>query len=73
MLGIVHNDIINWKQFRASGPLRGESTGQRWIPLKNTSDAELSWFIWSAPEQTVEQTLDTPVICDAMELIMTSL
>ena len=33
-----------------------------------------SWcFLWSVPEQTVEQTIETPVIWDAMVLIMTSL
>ena len=37
------------------------------------SDAELWWFIWSAPEQTVEQTLETLVIWDAIAFIMTSL
>ena len=37
------------------------------------SDAELWCFLWSAPEQTVEQTTGTPVIWDAIVLIMTSL
>ena len=44
-----------------------------WIPLTKASDAELWCFLWSAPEQTVEQTIETPVICDAIVLIMTSL
>ena len=26
---ITHNDVIKWKHFRVSGPLWGESTGQR--------------------------------------------
>ena len=30
-------------------------------------------FLWSAPEQTVEQTIVTPVIWDAIAPIMTSL
>ena len=30
-------------------------------------------FLWSAPEQTVEQTIRTPVIWDAIAFIMTSL
>ena len=47
-----------------------ESTLHRWIPR---SDAELLCILWSAPEQTVEQTLETLVIWDAIALIMTSL
>ena len=38
------------KIFRATSPLCGEFTGHRWIPLTKVSDAELSCFIWSAPE-----------------------
>ena len=51
------------------GPLWGESTGYH----TKTSDAELWCFLWSAPQQTVEQTIETPVIWDAIALIMTSL
>ena len=60
----------NGNIFRVTGPLRGETTGHRWIPLTKASDAEL-W--WSAPEHTVEQTIETVVIWDAIALIMTSL
>ena len=63
----------NGNIFRVTGPLWGESTGDRWIPLTKASDAELWYFLWSAPEQTVEQTINTPVIWDAIALIMTSL
>ena len=45
----------NGNIFRVTGHLRGESTGHRWIPLTKASDAELWWFLWCAPEQTVEQ------------------
>ena len=38
-----------------------------------TSDAELLCFLWSVSEPTVEQTMETPVIWDAMALIMTPL
>ena len=51
----------------------GESTGHRWIPLTKASDAELRCFLWSTPEQTVEQTTETPVIWDAIAVIITSL
>ena len=37
------------------------------------SDAEVWCFLWSAPEQTVENTIETPMIWDATTLIMTSL
>ena len=59
----------NGNIFRVTGPLWGEFTGHRWIPLTKASDTELSYLFWSAPEQTIE----TPVIQDAMGLIMTSL
>ena len=48
-----------------------ESTGHQWIRLTKATDAELWCFLWSAPEQTVEQTIETPVIWDAIALIMT--
>ena len=47
----------NGNIFRVAGHLWGESTGDRWIPLTKASDAELWWFLWSAPEQTLEQTI----------------
>ena len=50
--------------------LRGESTGDQWIPPTKASDAELCCFLWSAPEQAIEQTIQTPVIWDAIALIM---
>ena len=45
---------------RVTGPLCGK------IPLTKSSDAELWYFLWSAPEQTVGQTIVTLVIWDAM-------
>ena len=44
----------NGNIFRVTGPLCGEFTGHRWIPLTKASDAELWCFLRSAPEQTVE-------------------
>ena len=49
----------NGNIFRVTGPLWGESTGHQWIPLIKVSDAELSSFLWSEPQQTVEQTMET--------------
>ena len=59
--------------FRVTGPLRRESTGHRRIPLAKASGAELWRFLWSAPEQTVEQTVVTPVIWGAIVPIIVSL
>ena len=63
----------NGNLFLVTGPLWGESTGHRWLPLTKASDAELRYFLWSVPEQTVEQTIETQVIWDAIALIITSL
>ena len=63
----------NGNIFRVTDPLWGESTGDRWITLTTASDAELWCFLWSAPEQTAEQTIETPEIWDAITLIMTPL
>ena len=63
----------NGSIFHVTGPLWGESTSHQWIPFTNASDAELWCFRWSPPEQTVEQTLETLVIWDAIALIMRSL
>ena len=64
---------LNGNIFRVTGPLWGKSTGHQWIPLTKASDTELWCFLWSAPERTVEQTIETLVIWDAIVLIMTSL
>ena len=63
----------NGNMFRVTGPLWGEFTGHQWIPLTKASDAELWCFLWSAPTQTVEWTIDTLVIWDAITPIMMSL
>ena len=59
--------------FHIAGPLRGESTGHRWIPLTKASDAELWCTLWSAPEQTFEQSMEMLLIWDVIALIMMSL
>ena len=43
------------------------------FPSQKASDAELWCFLWSVPEQTVDQTIEMPVIWDTIALIMTSL
>ena len=39
----------NGNIFRVTGPLCGEFTGHRLIPLTKASDAELWCFLWSSP------------------------
>ena len=51
----------------------GEFADHLWISRTKSSDAELWCFLWSAPEPTVEHTMATPVIWEAITLIMTSL
>ena len=63
----------NGNIFRVTGPLWGEFTGQRWVPLTKANGAELWCFIWSAPKRMVEQTIETLVSLDTTMLIMTSL
>ena len=53
--------------FRIIGPFWGD----RWIPLMKAGDAELCCFLWSAPEQTVEQTVETQLIWDSIAVTMT--
>ena len=62
----------NGNIFCVTGPLCGEFTGDRRIPHTKASDAELCYFLWSAPEQTVKKTIETHVIWYATALIMTS-
>ena len=48
-------------------------TSHRWTSLTKASGAELWCFLWPAPEQTVEQTIETLMNWYAIALIMTSL
>ena len=68
-----HDDVIKWNYFPRYWPFVREATGHRWISLAKTSDAALWCFLWSALEQTVKQTAETPAIWDTMAFIMTSL
>ena len=45
----------------------------RWPVDSSHSNTELWCFLWSAPDKTVEQTIETLVIWEAIALIMTSL
>ena len=48
----------------------GNSPVTSGFPLTKARDTELWCFLWSAPEQTVEQTIETLVIWDAIALSM---
>ena len=61
---------LNGDIFRVTGSFWGESTGDRWIPLTKVSDVE---FPLICTRTTAEQTIKTPVIWNAIVLIMTSL
>ena len=73
-LGICysHDDIIKWKHFLYYWPsVRGINRSMVYSSHKGQWCTALM-FLWSAPEQTVEQTIKMPVIWDAIVLIMTS-
>ena len=51
--GDVHMHHRSWSNgniFRITGLLFGEFNGHQWIPLTKSSDAELWYFLWSAPK-----------------------
>ena len=41
--------LSNGNIFHVTGPLCGEYTNHRWIPLTKANDAELWCFLWSVP------------------------
>ena len=70
MVLLNYDDVIRWEHFPrywhfvqslVNSPHKGQWRGGGWC------------FLWSAPEPTVEQTMETLVIWDATVLIMTSL
>ena len=58
--------------FRVTGPFEGISPVTRDFSSERASDAELWCFLWSAPEQTIEQNIETLVNWDTIAPIMTS-
>ena len=51
----LHDDVIKWKHFRVTGPLCGEFTRHRWIPLTKASGAELWCFLSSINKRLSKQ------------------
>ena len=65
----THGNVIKWKYFPHYWPL---VRGIHRSPVDSPREGQ--WcFLWSAPELTVEQTIETQVVCDAIALIMTTL
>ena len=74
-LPVKYSIMSGFMDIRRSRVARRYSVGlvcHETSPTK-ASDAKLWCFVGSAPEQTVEQTIETPVIWDPIALIMTSL
>ena len=73
LVRLAHDDVIKLKHFPRYWPfMRGIHRSPVKSPYK-ASDAELWCFLWVAPEPTDEQTMGTPVISNAIALIVTSL
>ena len=74
---LIANIIImtssNGNIFRVTGPLQGESTGDRWIPLTKACNASLWCFLWSMPEQTIEQTIAGDLRCHCARCDVTAM
>ena len=68
-----HDDVVKWKHFPRYWPFVRGINRSWWIPSTKASDAELSCFLWSAPEWTVELTIMRLVIWYAIAPIVTSL
>ena len=54
---LIHDDVIKWKDFPLHWPFVWRSPRHRWIPRTRASGAELWYFLWSAREQKVEETI----------------
>ena len=68
-----HDDVIKQEHFPRHWPF---VRGLHQSPVNSPHRGqwrELWCFLWSGPVPTVEQTMETPVIWDAMALVMTSL
>ena len=66
--------LIVWIFMRTvSCPGRMKTLSNGGFPLTKASDTDRGCSLWSAPEQTAKQIIETPVISDVIALIMTSL
>ena len=72
-INMLPDDLIKWKYFPSYWPFVSGIHRSTMDSRQKASDAELWYLLWSAPEQTVEQKIETLVIWDTIALIMTSL
>ena len=68
-----HVSTVKGKHLPHYSPFVREITDDRRILLTKASDAELWYFLWSSPEQTVEHTNEMPVIWDTIAPMITSI
>ena len=61
-LRFIHDDVIKWKHFPRYWPFMRGIHWRRWIPITKASDA------WN-----ISLSIETPVIWDAVALVITSL
>ena len=73
MLCTLHDDVIIRKRFTRYWPFVRGIYRSPVDPFTKASDAELWCFLWYAPEQSFEQTIETSVIWGTVLLIMTLL
>ena len=69
----AYDDVIKWKHYPRYWPF---VRGIRRSPVHSShkgQDVELWCFLWSVLEQTAEKTIETPVIWEAIVLILASL
>ena len=72
-ISVDHDDVIKWKH-RVTDPfVKGIHRSPVVSPHKKTVTRSFDVFFLSVPEQTVEKTIETPVIWDTIALIMTSI
>ena len=66
--------MMPWHEnnFCITGPVCRESTGHDGFPLQRASDPELRYFLCCQPEQTVEQTVELPMIWHIIKFLWCS-
>ena len=68
-----NDDVIKWKHFPRYWPFV-RRIDRPPVDSSHKDQWRRAWcFLWSAPEQSVKQIIDTQVVWDAIALIMTSL
>ena len=65
-----YHDVINGNAFPITGSLWGEFTGHQWILSRMTINMQLWWSLCTLfTHKIVEQTVDLPVILEAMMIV----